>query len=292
MTTGFEGPEKKFELLLAPGSESLRERGHEYWSSIVRAAGAAVLSQISNQKVDAYLLSESSLFVYARRLVMITCGCTTLASALEKLLRETDTSTIQSLIFERKNENFPHAQLSRFEDDLERLAELIPCTAVEFGNPEEDCIKLFHLDKRHNASPDDSTLELLMHDISADAQDGFKDLFDKAIVDDYVFEPQGYSLNAIRDEYYFTIHVTPEENGSYASFETNCKRSDAEALEIFDKVISRCSPKRFDLMMFQYDNESSKRLTSGLLERYNLSCPDSRLLGCGYSTTYIHGDVK
>lgn len=46
-------------------------------------------------------------------------------------------------------------------------------------------------------------------------------------LDSYAFEPCGYSANALVDggdgteEGYFTIHVTPEEGWSYASFECN-----------------------------------------------------------------------
>jgi len=42
-----------------------------------------------------------------------------------------------------------------------------------------------------------------------------------AIVDDWAFEPCGYSMNAAHGPYYYTIHITPELAFSYASFETN-----------------------------------------------------------------------
>lgn len=40
-----------------------------------------------------------------------------------------------------------------------------------------------------------------------------------ALVDDYVFEPCGYSMNGIAKTGLITIHVTPEKSCSYASVE-------------------------------------------------------------------------
>jgi len=56
---------------------------------------------------------------------------------------------------------------------------------------------------------------------------GIADLFPASltILDAYAFEPCGYSSNALirhgSGEGYYTIHVTPEEGWSYASFECN-----------------------------------------------------------------------
>ena len=74
----FEGTEKKVELVIDSSLPSLRSRGDEYWNRIVRLAGARVLSKIANDSCNAYLLSESSLFVFDHKLVMITCGTTCL----------------------------------------------------------------------------------------------------------------------------------------------------------------------------------------------------------------------
>lgn len=62
---------------------------------------------------------------------------------------------------------------------------------------------------------------------------GLSDLFDNTTVDAFAFEPCGFSANAVvrqayagshaSEEGYWTVHVTPEEGSSYASFETNVR---------------------------------------------------------------------
>ena len=47
-------------------------------------------------------------------------------------------------------------------------------------------------------------------------------MFETFSMDDYVFEPCGYSMNGINDEHsreYSTVHITPEDEFSYASVE-------------------------------------------------------------------------
>lgn len=46
-----------------------------------------VLSKVGNEHVDAYLLSESSMFVFPHKLILKTCGTTTLLNGLPELLR-------------------------------------------------------------------------------------------------------------------------------------------------------------------------------------------------------------
>lgn len=42
-----------------------------------------------------------------------------------------------------------------------------------------------------------------------------------ATIDEAAFTPCGYSMNAVLHDAYFTIHITPEPQCSYVSFETN-----------------------------------------------------------------------
>ena len=51
------------------------------------------------------------------------------------------------------------------------------------------------------------------------ADTGVQGLLPAAAIDDFVFEPCGYSMNALEGPLMSSIHVTPEEGWSYASFE-------------------------------------------------------------------------
>eukprot|EP00966_Prymnesium_polylepis_P094641 2190724-Prymnesium_polylepis.1 len=53
------------------------------------------------------------------------------------------------------------------------------------------------------------------------AVSGIGALLPGVVIDDWAFEPCGYSMNGLRGGFYYTIHITPEEGFSYASFETN-----------------------------------------------------------------------
>jgi S-adenosylmethionine decarboxylase len=54
-----------------------------------------------------------------------------------------------------------------------------------------------------------------------DKQTGIDQLYPEAHIDSYLFEPCGYSSNGLWQDRYFTFHVTPEPECSYASFESN-----------------------------------------------------------------------
>lgn len=50
---------------------------------------------------------------------------------------------------------------------------------------------------------------------------GIADMFPKTLIDDYVFDPCGYSMNGVHAAGFCTIHVTPEPECSYASCEAS-----------------------------------------------------------------------
>ena len=59
----------------------------ETWKEMLDLVNCKVLSVVESEHVDAYLLSESSMFVFPHKLILKTCGTTTLLLGLRRMLR-------------------------------------------------------------------------------------------------------------------------------------------------------------------------------------------------------------
>lgn len=77
---------------------------------------------------------------------------------------------------------------------------------------------------------------------------GIRSIFEEFDIDDYVFEPCGYSMNGLNEQgsidgQYSTIHITPEEGFSYASCElSNVECEDLDAFAYVRKVANVFKP--------------------------------------------------
>jgi S-adenosylmethionine decarboxylase len=145
----FEGPEKTLEVVFRKleddhidntigelsGSSNaeepiqrvgLRRLNRDDLDAICARARCTILSSISNQYLDAYVLSESSLFVYPYMLVLKTCGTTTLLRCIATLIdlgRKLGLE-IDWVGYSRKNFNFPGDQAfphQSFHQELDYL---------------------------------------------------------------------------------------------------------------------------------------------------------------------------
>lgn len=139
----FEGPEKTLEvcfrkmdsegppMLTAVDSGEARNIGlrqltRDDLSRICARARCTILSSISNNYLDAYVLSESSLFVYPYMLVLKTCGTTTLLRCIALLIdmgRKLGLE-IDWVGYSRKNFNYPGDQAfphQSFHQELDYL---------------------------------------------------------------------------------------------------------------------------------------------------------------------------
>ncbi|KAJ2893636.1 S-adenosylmethionine decarboxylase proenzyme [Zalerion maritima] len=94
-SNAFEGPEKLLEVWFAPSADALpptaKENGlksvpSEIWVPMLDMVSCKVLSVLDSEHVDAYLLSESSMFVWPHKIILKTCGTTTLLLGLHRML--------------------------------------------------------------------------------------------------------------------------------------------------------------------------------------------------------------
>lgn len=294
----FEGSEKKIEIVTRPDVPSLRTLGQAYWKQLVEKAHAEILSMVSNELCDAYLLSESSLFVWDDRCLMLTCGTTTLVDAATLFIEDQGVAAIDFFSYQRKNEYQPHLQRTTIAHDLQQLRELLPMSACQFG----------YLDSHHHylfwsAAPDyqpltdDRTSELLMYHITGPAAlrlnceeqqlTTIRELLDlKTLLpgfklDDFLFQPCGYSVNAIKEHHYATIHITPQQSSSYVSFETNLDLG-GEYSWIVRRLLDELQPQSWDTVGFNCAPLTPKKAEYLAIG----SCAVD--LECGYQVIFSH----
>ncbi len=305
--TKFEGPEKKLEIILDPARGLLRSWNLESWRRVVTAGGADIISRISNSRMDAYLLSESSLFVWKDRMLMITCGQTRPVRALDEILTRIDAAAVNYLFYERKNLFFPKEQPASFEEDATALSRIFPGKHLLFGAPDGDHLHLYCYAATAEPRPGDVTLQVLMHDLApatagrfsgrgrtaaeVTRSSGIESLYPDAQTDAYLFAPVGYSVNGIQGGDYFTIHVTPQSECSYASFETTI--SDRSISGLLRQIIEIFDPSRFSLILTAPDREGDAILPTGRLpasppKGYHPVEHSRRQLTGGYAAAFLN----
>ncbi len=261
----FEGAEKKLEIIVNDSLRPLTKLKDEFWKELVAKCEATILSQVENTELKAFLLSESSLFVWDDRILMLTCGQTKLIESAKHFVKELGVDNVDCLFFQRKNEYRAQLQASDFLKDAQNLMQDFDGETLRFGKLHSHHTQLFHTTKRYSPEEGDSTCELLMYDMDSQVIDfltredltaqQIRDffqlgrLFPDFQLDDFVFKPYGYSLNGIRGEDYLTIHVTPQEKSPYVSFETNIKIC-SETRDFLNHFLEILKPFSFDVMTF------------------------------------------
>ncbi|CAI2354789.1 unnamed protein product [Caenorhabditis sp. 36 PRJEB53466] len=251
----FEGAEKLLEIWFCSSKgfkSSLRRIPRAEIDAMLDVARCKILHSKHNESIDSYVLSESSLFVSDHRIIMKTCGSTRLLAALPVIMQLAGTyaqlDQVQSVYYSRKNFIRPDLQPplhKNFDAEVEYLDSFFADGhAYCLGSLKQDrwYLYTFHRQVQFPASKgSDHTLEILMSDLddsvlttftkdcAVDATACFeaagihKVVPAGAEIHDELFDPCGYSMNAYMNDtdQYATIHVTPEKEFSFASFETN-----------------------------------------------------------------------
>lgn len=269
----FEGSEKRLEIDFADGpANGLRALPRAALDELMQLAACEIVSSRSNDELDAYVLSESSLFVYPTKWVLKTCGTTQLLRSVPKLMEMSAELGLKpvrckysraSFLFP-ENQPFPH---SGFDDEVKfldnSLKGLLGGGHAAVLGEQADGLQwhiyiaddLAHREKRPTVNFEICMTELgekearqffrcdkFVSTKKTTADSGILDLKPNALIDDYVFEPCGYSMNGIEASGLMTIHVTPEPGFSYASLEMSGSNDDvknpsavlAQAVKIFN----------------------------------------------------------
>lgn len=269
----FEGIEKKAEIFVDEERVNLLvDFDDDFWLRMVKSCDAQVISKLETQHCRAFLLSESCLLVWPYKLLIVTCGATQLVQAVTFFLSSCELSLITHLLYQRKNEHVSSVQSSHFFDDIAMLEKFINGKAYRFGDLHDHHNYLYHMDNTPNSVSKNKTFQLLAYQISKSSCQLFEQaaelgtsgeairrfmaldcLLEGFLLDEHIFNPSGYSLNAIKGDKYLTVHVTPISSASYVSFEANFDLS-----EFIPKMLKSLSPKAFDVLGFNINNIDDK----------------------------------
>ncbi|XVE91735.1 hypothetical protein REPUB_Repub01dG0036700 [Reevesia pubescens] len=252
---GFEGYEKRLEItffepgiFFDPEGKGLRSLSKAQLDEILGPAECTIVSSLSNKLVDSYVLSESSLFVYPYKIIIKTCGTTKLLLAIPPILKLAGglSLAIKSVRYTRGSFIFPGAQSYPHRNFSEEVA-ILDSYFGKLGAGSNAYVMGGGLDKQkwhvYSASAESVTssgpiytVEMCMtgldkemasvfyKDQSGSAavmtmNSGIRKILPESEICDFEFDPCGYSMNAIEGAAISTIHVTPEDGFSYASFE-------------------------------------------------------------------------
>jgi len=255
----FEGSEKKAEIFIESNHLSLlSDIDDSFWHNLVNAGSAQILSSISNEHCKAFILSESSLFVWHDHFLILTCGVTQLIKSIEYFIKHIGQENIVDCSYQRKNEYYANAQLSSFGDDIKILSQYIRGSALRFGEIDGHHNYYFYKNKSKITNRA-KAYELIAYQVNSKVLRKlssevltFRDirkflqldvLFPQFILDDFVFKPHGYSVNGLFKDKYFTIHITPQVNSSYISFAANL-----DLIALLPLILSILQPVSFDLL--------------------------------------------
>jgi len=319
--SAFEGPEKRLEVdfKINPSRPlGLRIYSKEQWQELLNYANCTIISSLCNDYCDSYVLSESSLFVFPAKMILKTCGTTTLLRTIPKLLEYARgcQMTIEYVMYSRKNFLMPEKQIAphtSWNDEVEYLDEYFDGQSYLMGPITKDHWYLYVADYSDpcDAASKEVTLEIMMHKLDRAAASqfyrkegiaerdkfpGVAELINGQETDEYNFTPCGYSMNGLADQYYSTIHVTPEAHCSYASFETNLSVNSYKnsVLRVFDIF----KPGTVTLTLFRENTDSEHDKLDLVLPGYTLKYKTVSDLGgnrnvvlCNYESNDFGGNV-
>ncbi|EER98924.1 hypothetical protein BDA96_02G217400 [Sorghum bicolor] len=283
---GFEGYEKRLEITFSdapvfedPCGLGLRALSREQIDSFLDLARCTIVSQLSNKNFDSYVLSESSLFVYPHKVVLKTCGTTKLLLSIPRILELAAglSLPVLSAKYSRGTFIFPGAQPAPHRSFSEEVSVLNGFFGnLKSGGNAYVIGDTFKPNKKWHVyyateEPEHPmvTLEMCMTGLDAkkaavffkNSDDGsctsakemtklsgISEIIPEMEICDFEFDPCGYSMNGVFGPAASTIHVTPEEGFSYASYEAmNFNPSSLVYSDVIKRVLAGFSPSEFSV---------------------------------------------
>lgn len=293
-TPGFEGMEKRIEVEFTCATfenSNLRSIPQASLQEMLDLAECTIVSHRTNGYFDAYVLSESSLFVYANRMVLKTCGTTKLLNSCGRMIQLAEGVGYVPCHVKYTRGNFlfpsaqphPHTSFSQEIDVLRRHFGQLAASGSAYVLG--DALKGFQwhvfvagvCDGTSGRVPK-CTIEVCMTGLhpesmayffrnekfvdakSTTKESGIAELLPNAEIDDYVFEPCGYSMNGLEGKGSSTIHITPEDQFSYTSVEVSgYDPADIDPSKFVDQICNVFRPTRISVALTvnsSYDAES------------------------------------
>ncbi|KAK4431904.1 S-adenosylmethionine decarboxylase proenzyme [Sesamum alatum] len=280
---GFEGFEKRLEITFsepAMFSDSnglgLRSLNRAQIDSILEPACCTIVSQLSNSEVDSYVLSESNLFIYPLKIVMKTCGTTKLLHSIPQILELAGSISlaVRSVRYSRGTFIFENAQPAphrSFTEEVDFLNSYFQNgSGYLLGDPSIPNrnwhVYVAEVESEKTAADPTAGVNLEMCMTGLDREkaavffknpetdgemtkmSGINGIIPSHEICDFEFEPCGYSMNAIEGAAYSTVHVTPEDGFSYASYEAmGLDFGSIELRPLIGRVLECFGPKEFSV---------------------------------------------
>lgn len=321
---GFEGYEKRLEvtffepsIFADPQGKGLRVLSKAQLDEILTPAECTIVSSLSNEHVDSYVLSESSLFVFPYKLVIKTCGTTKLLLSIPAILKLANSIslTVRSVRYTRGSFIFPGAQsfphrsfteeVSVLDGHFEKLG--LSSKAYIMGGFDKPQKWFVYSASAGPVSPRDKvyTLEMCMTSLDREKasvfyktqnssavtmtnESGIRDILPESDICDFEFDPCGYSMNAIEDGAVSTIHVTPEDGFSYASFESvGYDFKDYSLEQLVQRVLACFEPGEFSIAVgAAVASKKLEKTCSINVDGYDVEEKSYEELGCEGSIVY------
>lgn len=321
---GFEGYEKRLEISFFepgvfsdPGGKGLRSLSKDQLDEILTPAECTIVSSLSNNELDSYVLSESSLFVHPYKIIIKTCGTTKQLLSIPPILHlagllKLEVKSVRytrgSFIFPGA-QSFPHHSFSEEVDILDSYFGKLGSGSKAYVMGDVDDHQKWHVYSA-SAEYDNSlspvyTLEMCMTGLgkkeasvffktrSSSAAEmtkgsGIRNILPDSEICDFDFDPCGYSMNSIEGNAISTIHVTPEDGFSYASFEAvGYDFKHVDLTQLIKRVLMCFQPAKFSIAV--HADVAAKDFVSELnpdVKGYACEERSCEELGNGGSVTY------